>query len=105
MRTSSIKEVEETQEEVKVDIKVKEKKSEEATEKRTDSWKEKLGRKKLNKDDKATIRVSLNFSPNEIMMMERAMQIENINKDSGNARAVFIKKMVQRQMLRNGYEF
>jgi uncharacterized lipoprotein YehR (DUF1307 family) len=109
MRAMQVNEVKETQEEVKVSIKVKEKIIEEVEEKttgkRTDEWKEKLGRKKVSKEDKATERVTLNFTKNEVMTMEKVMIIEGIDKDNKNAKALFIKKMLQRQMLRNGYEF
>lgn len=110
MRALKVNEVEETpKEEVKVSIKVKEKTVEEVeastVAKRTDEWKDKLGRKKVNKEDKATERVTLNFTKNEIMTMEKVMVLEGIDKEQKNARALFIKKMFQRQMLRNGYEF
>lgn len=110
MRATKVEEVEETpKEEVKVSIKVKEKIVDEVEAstvvKRTDDWKEKLGRKKVNKEDKATERVTLNFTKNEVMTMEKVMIIEGIDKDNKNAKALFIKKMLQRQMLRNGYEF
>lgn len=110
MRATKVEEVEETpKEEVKVSIKVKEKTVEEVeastVAKRTDDWKEKLGRKKVNKEDKATERVTLNFTKNEVMTMEKVMIIEGIDKDNKNAKALFIKKMLSRQMLRNGYEF
>lgn len=110
MRAMPVSDVEETQkEEVKVSIKVKEKIIEEVEEKttvkRTDEWKEKLGRKKLSKEDKATERITLNFTKSEILAMENAMKIEGIDKDSRNGKATFIKKMLGRQMLRNGYDF
>lgn len=103
MRATKVEEVKETPE-VKVSITVKEKKVEDSA-KRTDEWKEKLGRKKATKEDTATERVTLNFTKNEIMIMENVMKLEGINKDNKNARAIFIKKMLSRQMLRNGYEF
>ena len=110
MRATKVEEVEETpKEEVKVSIKVKEKPVEEVeastVAKRTDEWKDKLGRKKVNKEDKATERITLNFTKGEILAMENALKIEGINKDSRNGKALFIKKMLQRQMLRNGYDF
>jgi hypothetical protein len=102
MRATQVKEVEETQkEEVKVSITIKEKNEEKAI----DTEIKKAGRKKLNEKDKATNRVTLNFTSNEILGMENAMKIEGIEKNNRNATATFIKKMLQRQMLRNGYEF
>ncbi len=106
MRALQVKEVEEiNKDEVQISVKIKEKNEEETIVKRTDEWKDKLGRKKLNKEDKATERITLNFTKGEILAMENALKIEGINKDSRNGKALFIKKMLQRQMLRNGYDF
>lgn len=104
MRSSKVTPVEEskTVENVEVKITVKEKENTVNTEEKNPK---KAGRKKLDDKDKATERVHLHFTKDEISSMERAMMIEGIDKNSRMAISTFIKKMLQRQMLRNGYEF
>ena len=95
MRTTSVREIEETKdEEVKVSITVTEKKVP----------LNKGGRATVPKNEQRKNRIFLGFTDEEIFNLKRIMKLEGI-EDNKFGLSTLIRKLIEREMLRSGFNF